>query len=76
MASKVARTALITDAQPLIPHAQGISWFACFARLVRAIGNGIPIKKANGAISRMVSKILMLMGKAMSNEKSDCNVKI
>ncbi len=48
--------ALITDAHPLIPHAQGISSFALSARFSRPSGNGIPINMAGGAIRATVIK--------------------
>jgi hypothetical protein len=74
MARSVARTALMTEAQPLIPHAQGINGCAYLERDVIARGKGIPIKKANGAMSRIVGTIFKLMGKATRKENSGCNM--
>ena len=58
IASNVANTALITDAQPLIPQAQGIKCSACCDSEDKAKGNGMPMKKASGAISAKLITIL------------------
>ena len=50
MASMVANTALTTDAHPLTPQAQGIMLGAISPNFASASGNGIPMKKAKGAI--------------------------
>ena len=57
MASKVASTALMTDAQPLIPQAQGTYWSACLPRMSSAAGNGIPMQNASGEIRTMLNTI-------------------
>ncbi len=64
IANKVAATELITEAQPLIPHAQGIKCALSWARLFKASGIGIPIKNANGAINKIESMNLAISGQA------------
>ena len=45
--------ALITEAQPLMPQAQGINAGVVWLILASAIGNGMPIQKPSGAINRI-----------------------
>ena len=53
IAINVAITALTTEAQPLIPQAQGINGSELPASRDNPKGNGIPMKKASGAMHRM-----------------------
>ena len=53
IAISVASMALITDAQPLMPQAQGINAGDVWLILANAIGNGMPIQKPSGAINRI-----------------------
>ena len=53
IAINVARMALITEAQPLMPQAQGINAGVVWLILAKAIGNGMPMQKPRGAINRM-----------------------
>ena len=53
IAISVASMALMTEAQPLIPQAQGISAGVVWLILANAIGNGMPIQKPSGAIIKM-----------------------
>jgi len=55
----VARTVLMTEKQPLIPHAQGIRLIFLSERYFNPKGKGIPIKNATGAM--------------ISNEKNNFN---
>src|SRR6266536_5174167 len=57
IARRVARIALSTEAQPLTPHAQSTSPGAQAETRDRASGNGIPMQKASGAISRKAMAI-------------------
>src|SRR5262245_37245694 len=58
MARTVARIALRTEAQPLMPHAQGIVAGLRLATSARPNGKGNPIQKANGAMRTRVAVIL------------------
>ena len=51
IASRVARTALMTEARPLIPQAHGIKFGAVAATYLSPSGNGMPILMARGAIN-------------------------
>ena len=53
IAISVASMALMTEAQPLMPQAQGINAGDVWLILANAIGNGMPIQKPSGAIKRM-----------------------
>jgi len=53
IAINVASMALITDAQPLMPQAQGINAGVVWLILANAIGNGIPMQNPSGAINTM-----------------------
>jgi len=48
-ARDVPRTAAVTEAKPLIPHAHGTRDGFVLPVSVRAAGKGMPIKKAKGA---------------------------
>ena len=67
MASRVASTALTTEAQPLMPQAQGTS--AGASRLTRASarGNGMPMQNASGAIAASASGSLASSGRVIRN---------
>jgi len=54
IASKDAMTALTTEAQPLMPHAQGMNPGISAPTRCSPRGNGMPMQKASGAISRML----------------------
>jgi len=69
MAKSIARTALITEAQPFTPQAHGISSGAKLFNLMMASGKGIPIQKERGAISNMVIMIFSCMGWLMNAAK-------
>ncbi len=69
IASNVASDALMTEAQPLIPQAQGISRSALSARSLRAIGNGIPIQVAKGAIRKTDINIRMVRFRSAAKTK-------
>ena len=58
IASKIARIALRTEAQPLIPQAHGISCGLLLRVAVSPSGKGIPIANDNGAESSMAAVIL------------------
>lgn len=62
MASKEANMVLSTEAQPLIPQAQGMAPGCFFPRKLRPKGKGIPMKKAKGAIRAKEIKIRMVSG--------------
>ena len=70
IASRIARIALNTEAQPLIPHAQGTSADRAAATRTSAKGNGIPMKNANGAISTNDTAILSALGRGINQRKS------
>ena len=53
VAINVANMALMTEAQPLMPQAQGIKAGAVLLILAKAIGNGMPMQKPSDAINRM-----------------------
>ena len=55
IASKDAMTALTTEAQPLMPHAQGMNPGIPSPTRPNPRGNGMPMQKARGAISRMLT---------------------
>ena len=59
MARTVAKTALITEAHPFIPQAQGRCEGNSRATRVNPKGKGIPIKKARGAIKATDMAILI-----------------
>jgi hypothetical protein len=67
MANTVASTALSTDAQPLIAHAQGIKSGAFLPSRASPVGLGIPIQNASGAISKSEIKILAKSGSGVSH---------
>ena len=54
----MARTALITEAQPLTPQAQGMISGLLLESALTASGNGMPMKNASGAISRRAESTL------------------
>jgi hypothetical protein len=62
MARRVAPIVLITELQPLMPHAHGIISLAYRLRLERASGKGIPMQRARGDISRLPTSILTPKG--------------
>jgi len=66
MASSVARIALITEAQPLTPHAHGTQSGARSETCLRPSGNGIPMQNASGAIRTMEIATLAGWGKERS----------
>lgn len=70
MAIMVAIIALSTEAQPLIPHAQGMNSGASVARRANPSGNGIPIKNAIGAINSIVTKAFIAIAKAIPIESN------
>lgn len=51
--------ALMTEAQPLMLQAQGISAGSVWLMLAKAIGNGMPIKKPSGAINIIIFSQLL-----------------
>jgi len=53
VAINVANMALMTEAQPLMPQAQGINAGVVWLILANPIGNGMPMQKPSGAIKRM-----------------------
>ena len=57
MERTVAKIALSTEAQPLMPQAHGIKRGFKRETLDNPSGKGMPIKKAKGAISRMEAGI-------------------
>lgn len=59
IARTVARTGLITEAQPFIPQAQGTRGDAFRETSCSPEGKGIPIKKAKGAIKRRERSIFI-----------------
>ena len=65
------RIALSTEAQPLMPHAQGTSPGRAAATRTRANGNGSPMKNASGAISTNDTAILSASGSGISQRNSD-----
>src|SRR6516162_5066323 len=71
MASRIARIALSTEAQPLMPHAQGTSAGRAAATRTRAKGNGRPMKNASGAISTSDAAILSVSGSGINQRNSD-----
>ena len=71
-ANKVANTALITEAQPLIPHAQGTRDSSCSDTLLSASGNGIPIQIASGAIKPIETTIFADAVSVARATKSGC----
>ena len=54
--------ALTTEAQPLMPQAQGIQAGKLFETTSRPSGKGAPIRNANGAISNIDRGILNAPG--------------
>ena len=54
----VARAVLITDVQPLIPHAHGICASCILETINKPEGKGMPMRKAGGATRRSRRKIL------------------
>src|SRR5205807_1322185 len=62
--------ALNTEAQPLMPHAQGTRPGLCAARRDNASGNGIPMQNASGAISAREIGILAMSASGISRSKS------
>src|SRR6266702_423051 len=70
IARSVARIALSTEAQPLMPHAQGTRPGAEAETRDKASGNGIPMQNASGAISRNAMAIFGMSGSAISNGNS------
>ena len=56
IAMSVASIALMTEAQPLMPHAQGINAGVVWLILDNASGNGMPIQKPSGMISRIENR--------------------
>jgi len=69
MARTVARTGLITEAQPLTPQAQGTRKGFLTETLLSPRGKGIPIKKAKGERKRRESTIFMGSDKEMNLRK-------
>ena len=59
IANTVAKTVLITEAQPFIPQAQGIRGEAVIETSFNPEGKGIPIKKARGAIREREKNIFI-----------------
>ncbi len=57
MASNTASMALSTEAQPLIPQAQGISCGAVFCTLIKPSGKGMPMANASGAANTNAARI-------------------
>src|SRR5262245_54892218 len=70
IARSVARIALSTEAQPLIPHAQGTSSGARAETRDKPSGNGIPMQNASGAISSNAMATFGASGSALSNGNS------
>ena len=62
MASSVASTAPVTDAQPLIAQAQGTSRASVASTRASPKGNGMPMKNASGAMSAAEITILTASG--------------
>ena len=56
VAINVANMALMTEAQPLMPQAQGINAGVVWLILDNASGNGMPIQKPSGMISRIENR--------------------
>jgi len=69
MARMVASTGLMTEAQPLIPQAQGTRGGLSEETVVRPTGKGIPMKKARGLMRRSEIIILMESGNEIKNLK-------
>jgi len=65
--------ALIREAQPLTPQAQGTSWGVFPATWDNPSGNGIPMQKARGAISNSVIPTLASVDSSASQENSTGN---
>ena len=63
IASKDAMTALTTEAQPLMPHAQGMNPGISAPIRSSPRGNGMPMQKASGAISRILTTTRNARGK-------------
>ena len=70
IARSVARIALSTEAQPLMPHAQGTRPGAEAETRDKASGNGIPMQNASGAISSNAMVTFDASGSAVSNGNS------
>jgi hypothetical protein len=68
MASKVARTAPTTDAQPFTAQAHGIRASVSAPTPARAKGKGIPMQKASGPISKTVDRAFTPSGKPIIAE--------
>ena len=60
--NSVAKIALNTEAQPFTAQAQGINSALAWATLDKPKGKGMPIKKANGAMRKMVIGIFHEFG--------------
>ena len=65
IASNTASIALSTEAQPLIPQAQGMRPGLVFCSVAIPSGNGIPITNASGAARMKAESILAISGNAI-----------
>ena len=70
IAITVASTALITDAQPSIAHADGISFSARSSRRVTPSGNGMPIGIASSPINAIDTASFTDIGAPISGSKT------
>jgi len=69
IAKMVASTGLMTEAQPLIPQAQGTRGALSEETVVRPTGKGIPINKARGLMRRREIRILTESGEEIKKLK-------
>src|SRR6266481_1971543 len=69
IARRVARIALTTEAQPLMPQTHGTRSGASCASRDNARGNGMPMQKASGAISNSERMIFGGSGSGISQRK-------
>ena len=65
IASNTASIALSTEAQPLIPQAQGMRCGLLCCSVAKPSGNGIPITNASGAARMNAESIRAVSGKTI-----------
>src|SRR6266571_9052309 len=70
IARRAAKIALSTEAQPLMPHAQGTRPGTQAETRDKPSGNGIPMQNASGAISSNTMAIFGASGSTISNGNS------
>ena len=76
MAISVASKTLITEAQPFTPQAQGTRAGEFDQRRDKPRGNGMPMKKASGAIKPSETRILVASARSTSDSNRRGRIKM